>query len=96
MKKVFITEQQFLEMCRKESSVNGGEAKMDMRQRIIQMRNDTSDFKEGELKLLARRHIDRAFWLGTQYYKNLLDIESRAKILKQLDKMNRQIDDVPI
>ena len=93
MKRIKITEEQFHDLSRHQA------VKVEdcgVRQKIHKMRNDTSDMKEGELKQLAHRLIDRAFWLGTKYAKMMVDIEGRAKVMKMLDKMNKQIDRIPI
>lgn len=94
MKRIKITEEQFHDLSRNEAVKveDGG----NVSQKIQKMRNDTSDMKQGELKQLAHRQIDRAFWLGIKYSKMLSNIEGRAKIMKQLDKMNKQIDRIPI
>lgn len=94
MKSIKITEEQFHDLSKHEAVKveDGG----NVRQKIQKMRNDTSDMKEGELKQLAHRLIDRAFWLGTKYAKMMVDIEGRAKVMKLLDKMNKQIDKIPI
>ena len=68
----------------------------DVRQKIHKMRNDTSDMKHGETKQLAHSLIDRAFALGMKYAKMAVDIEGRAKVMKQLDRMNKKIDRIPI
>lgn len=93
MKRIKITEEQFIDLSRNEAvNVEDG----GVRQKIHKMQNDTSDMKEGELKQLCHRFIDRAFWLGTRYARMSVDIEGRAKVMKMLDKMNKQIDSIPI
>ena len=94
MKRIKITEEQFQDLSKHEAVKveDGG----NVRQKIQKMRNDTSDMKEGELKQLAHRLIDRAFALGMRYARMAVDIEGRAKVMKQLDKMNKKIDRIPI
>ena len=93
MKRIKITEEQFQDLSRNEAvKVEDG----DVRQKVQKMRNDTSDFKHGETKQLAHSLIDRAFVLGTKYARMAVDIEGRAKVMKQLDKMNKKIDRIPI
>jgi len=93
MKSIKITEEQFHDLSRNEAvKVEDGGVK----QKIHKMRNDTADFKHGETKQLAHSLIDRAFALGTKYAKMMVDIEGRAKVMKLLDKMNKQIDKIPI
>ena len=93
MKRIKITEEQLHDLSKHEAvKVEDG----DVRQKIQKMRNDTSDFKHGETKQLAHSLIDRAFALGMKYARMAVDIEGRAKVMKQLDKMNKQIDKIPI
>lgn len=93
MKRIKITEEQFHDLSRNEAvNIEDGGVK----QKVDQMRNNTSDMKEGELKQLCHRFIDRAFALGSKYAKMEVDIEARAKILKRLDQMNKKIDSIPI
>ena len=93
MKRVKLTEQQLEDLSRTESiEIEDG----DVSRHVNKMRHDASDFKQGELKQLAHRFIDRAFWLGTKYAKMKLDIEGRAQIMKKLDKMNMRIDKIPM
>ncbi len=93
MKRIKITEEQFQDLSRNEAvKVEDG----DVRQKIQKMRNDTSDFKHGETKQLAHSLIDRAFALGMKYARMAVDIEGRAKVMKMLDKMNKQIDRIPM
>ena len=94
MKRIKITEEQFQDLSKHEAVKveDGG----NVRQKIQKMRNDTSDMKEGELKQLAHRLIDRAFALGMKYARMAVDVEGRAKVMKMLDKMNKQIDRIPI
>ena len=93
MKRVKLTEQQLEDLSKKESIVVEEGV---FSNHINKMRHDTSDFKQGELKQLAHRFIDRAFWLGNKYAKMKLDIEGRAQIMKRLDKMNMRIDKIPM
>lgn len=88
MRRIMLTEEQFLDF---KNKVKDGE----VRQKINKMRNNTSDMKQGELKQLAHRFIDRAFWLGIKYSKMKTDIDGKARILKKLDGMNKQIDGIP-
>jgi len=93
MKRIKITEEQFQDLSRNEAvKVEDG----DVRQKIQKMRNDTSDFKLGETKQLAHSLIDRAFALGMKYARMAVDIEGRAKVMKQLDRMNKKIDRIPM
>ena len=93
MKRIKITEEQFQDLSRNEAvKVEDG----DVRQKIQKMRNDTADFKHGETKQLAHSLIDRAFVLGTKYARMAVDIEGRANVMKQLDRMNKKIDRIPI
>ena len=93
MKRVKLTEQQLEDLSKKESIVVEDGV---FSNHINKMRHDTSDFKQGELKQLCHRFIDRAFWLGNKYAKMKLDIEGRTKIMKKLDKMNMRIDKIPM
>lgn len=88
MRRIKLSEEQFLDF-------NNKVKESEVRQKISKMRNDTSDMKQGELKQLAHRFIDRAFRLGIKYSKMKTDIEGRARILKKLDTMNIQIDSIP-
>lgn len=93
MKRIKITEEQLHDLSRNEAvKVEDG----DVRQKIQKMRNDTSDFKHGETKQLAHSLIDRAFALGMKYARMAVDIEGRAKVMKQLDRMNKKIDRIPL
>ena len=94
MKRIKITEEQFQDLSRNEAVKveDGGNVK----QKIQKMQNDTSDMKEGELKQLAHSLIDRAFALGMKYARMAIDIEGRAKVMKQLDRMNKKIDRIPL
>ena len=93
MKRIKITEEQFHDLSKHEAvKVEDG----DVRQKIQKMRNDTSDFKHGETKQLAHSLIDRAFALGMKYARMAVDIEGRAKVMKQLDRMNKKIDRIPL
>ena len=94
MKRIKITEEQFQDLSKHEAVKveDGG----NVRQKIQKMRNDTADFKHGETKQLAHSLIDHAFALGMKYARMAVDIEGRAKVMKQLDKMNKQIDKIPI
>lgn len=94
MKRIKITEEQLHDLSKHEADKveDGG----NVRQKIQKMRNDTADFKHGETKQLAHSLIDRAFALGMKYAKMAVDIEGRAKVMKLLDKMNKQIDKIPI
>ena len=88
MRRIKLSEEQFLDFKNKVKE-------SEVRQKISKMRNDTSDMKQGELKQLAHRFIDLAFWLGIKYYKMKTDIDGRARIMKKLDGMNKQIDGIP-
>ena len=94
MKRIKITEEQLHDLSKHEAVKveDGG----NVRQKIQKMRNDTSDFKHGETKQLAHSLIDRAFALGMKYAKMAVDIEGRAKVMKQLDRMNKKIDRIPL
>ena len=94
MKRIKITEEQLHDLSKHEADKveDGG----NVRQKIQKMRNDTADFKHGETKQLAHSLIDRAFALGMKYAKMAVDIEGRAKVMKQLDRMNKKIDRIPI
>lgn len=93
MKRIKITEEQFQDLSKHEAvKVEDG----DVRQKIHKMQNDTSDMKQGELKQLAHSLIDRAFALGMKYARMAVDIEGRAKVMKQLDLMNKKIDRIPL
>lgn len=94
MKRIKITEEQLHDLSKHEAVKveDGG----NVRQKIQKMRNDTADFKHGETKQLAHSLIDRAFALGMKYAKMAVDIEGRAKVMKQLDRMNKKIDRIPI
>ena len=93
MKRIKITEEQLHDLSKHEAvKVEDG----DVRQKIQKMRNDTSDFKHGETKQLAHSLIDRAFALGIKYARMAVDIEGRANVMKMLDKMNKQIDRIPL
>lgn len=91
-KKIKMTEEQFLDLSRKEAIIIEDGA---VKQKIDQMRKDTDDVKQGELRQLAHRYIDGGFVLGQKYAENKLDIETRAKILKRLEMMNKKIDKIP-
>ena len=88
MRRIMLTEEQFLDF---KNKVKDGE----VRQKISKMQNATSDMKQGELKQLAHRFIDHAFWLGIKYSQMKTDIEGKARIMKKLDGMNKQIDGIP-
>ena len=93
MKRIKITEEQFQDLSKNEAvKVEDG----DVRQKIQNMRNDTADFKHGETKQLAHSLIDSAFALGMKYARMAVDIEGRAKVMKQLDRMNKKIDRIPL
>lgn len=92
MKKVRITEEQLEDLSRKEAIVIEDYS---IKRKIAQMRNDTADLKQGELRQLAHRYIDGAFSSGQKYAESELDIEQRAKILKRLQQMNIKIDKIP-
>ena len=94
MKRIKITEEQLHDLSKHEAVKveDGG----NVRQKIQKMRNDTSDFKHGETKQLAHSLIDRAFALGVKYARMAVDIEGRAKVMKQLDRMNKKIDRIPL
>ena len=92
MKKVRITEEQLEDLSRREAIVIEDSS---IKQKIDKMRNNTADFKQGELRQLAHRYIDGAFRLGQKYEENKLDIETRAKILDRLEKMNKKIEEIP-
>ena len=88
MKRVKITEEQYSSFLKKYEKNNTA-------QELSNMRHNVSDFKQNELKVIARDYIGKAFQLGCEYEKtSVLDMAQRKEIMRKLNELQAKIDTV--
>ena len=88
MKRVKITEEQYSSFLKKYEKNNTA-------QELSNMRHNVSDFKQNELKVIARDAITKAFQLGCEYEStSMLDMAQRKEILRKLNELQTKIDTV--
>lgn len=88
MKRVQITENQYNGFLKKYEKNNTA-------QELSNMRHNVSDFKQNELKIIARDYITKAFQLGCEYEStSMLDMAQRKEILRKLNELQTKIDTV--
>ena len=88
MKRVKITEEQYSSFLKKYEKNNTA-------QELSNMRHNVADFKQNELKIIARDYITKAFQLGCEYEStSMLDIERRKEIIQKLNQLQAKIDTV--
>ena len=88
MKRVQITDNQYNGFLKKYEKNNTA-------QELSNMRHNVSDFKQNELKVIARDYISKAFQLGCDYEStSMLDMEGRKEILQKLNQLQAKIDSV--
>ena len=88
MKRVQITENQYNGFLKKYEQNNTA-------QELSNMRHNVSDFKQNELKVIARDYISKAFKLGCEYEStSMLDMVQRKEILRKLNELQTKIDTV--
>lgn len=89
MKRVRITEEQYNSGILKKYERNN------TAQELSNMRHNVADFKQNELKIIARDYITKAFQLGADYEStSMLDIAQRKEILRKLNELQTKIDTV--
>ena len=88
MKRVQITDNQYNGFLKKYEKNNTA-------QELSNMRHNVSDFKQNELKVIARDCISKAFQLGCEYEKtSVLDMAQRKEIMRKLNELQAKIDTV--
>ena len=88
MKRVQITDNQYNGFLKKYEKNNTA-------QELSNMRHNVSDFKQNELKAIARDYISKAFQLGCEYEKtSVLDMAQRKEIMRKLNELQAKIDTV--
>lgn len=88
MKRVKITEEQYSSFLKKYEKSNTA-------QELSNMRHNVADFKQNELKIIARDYITKAFQLGCEYEStSMLDMAQRKEILRKLNELQTKIDTV--
>jgi hypothetical protein len=88
MKRVKISEEQYSSFLKKYEKNNTA-------QELSNMRHNVSDFKQNELKVIARDYISKAFQLGCEYEKtSVLDMAQRKEIMRKLNELQAKIDTV--